>query len=260
MADRLEHVAVGDVPLGGGEVKLGHVLRARAAELQPQEIGQQMVVAERRPRRIDRHDEGVLVLEPEQDPFGPGGAEEVVCQRPGDVVEDGGPKEQATDVRGLAGEHLGEQVVGHGPLIARELGDEAARIRMTRQRERGQTEPGCPALGPAMELRQAVVVEPDARRLQKLVRLGEVEPQIGLANLRELTGQAQSMEPELRVVARRQHDAELLRTARNEFGDVIARGSGAEFMEVVDDQQDRPIEPGELGDQPLDEARTVELR
>ena len=126
------------------------------------------MVAERRPRRIDRDDEGVLVLEREEDPLGPGGAEEVVCQRPGDVVEDGGPKEQATDVRGLAGEHLGEQVVGHGPLIARELGDEAARIRMTRQRERGQTEPGCPALGPAMELRQAVVVEPDARRLQSL--------------------------------------------------------------------------------------------
>ena len=68
------------------------------------------------------------------------------------------------------------------------------------------------------------------------------------------------MKPELRVVARRQHDAELLRAARDEFGDVIARGSGAEFMDVVDDQQDRPIEPGELGDQPLYEARTVEMR
>ena len=92
------------------------------------------------------------------------------------------------------------------------------------------------------------------------MRLGEVEPQIGLANLRELTGQAQSMEPELRVVARRQHDAKLLGTARDEFGEVVARGSGAEFMEVVDHQQDRPIEPGELGDQPLYEASTVELR
>ena len=209
VADRLEHVAMGDVPLGGGEMKLGDVLGARAAELQPQEIGQQMVVAEGRPRRIDRDDEDVLVLEREKDPFGPGGAEEVVCQRPGDVVEDRRPKEQATDVRGLAGEHLGEQVVGHGPLIARELGDEAARIRMTRQRERGQTEPGCPALGPAMELRQAVVVEPDARRLQKLAASRRGQLQIGLANLGELAGEAESVEPELRVVARRQDDAEL---------------------------------------------------
>ena len=72
VADRLEHVAMGDVPLGGGEEKPGHVLGARAAELQPQEIGQQMVVAERRPRRIDRDDEDVLVLEREEDPFGPG--------------------------------------------------------------------------------------------------------------------------------------------------------------------------------------------
>ena len=46
VADRLEHVAMGDVPLGGGEMKLGDVLGARAAELQPQEIGQQLVVAE----------------------------------------------------------------------------------------------------------------------------------------------------------------------------------------------------------------------
>jgi hypothetical protein len=68
------------------------------------------------------------------------------------------------------------------------------------------------------------------------------------------------VEPELRVVARRQHDAELLGAARDEFGDVVARGRGAEFMEVVDHQQDRPIEPGELGGQPLDEARTIEFR
>ena len=184
----------------------------------------------------------------------------MVCQRPGDVVEDRRPKEQAADVGGLAGEHFLEQVVGHGPLIARELGDEASRIRMAGERERGQTEACCPALGAAMELRQAVVVETDVRRLEQAARLGEVEPQIGLANLRELAGQAQSVEPELRVVARRQHDAELLGAARDEFGDVVARGSGAEFMEVVDHQQDRPIEPGELGDQPLYEASTVELR
>ena len=80
MADRLEHVAMGDVPLGGGEVKLGHVLGARAAELQAQEIGQQLVVAERRPRRVDRDDEHVVVLEREKDAFGPGGTEEVVRQ------------------------------------------------------------------------------------------------------------------------------------------------------------------------------------
>ena len=91
---------------------------------------------------------------------------------------------------------------------------------MARERERGQTQPRGPALGPAMELGQTVVVEPDVRRLQQLARLGEAEPQIGLANLRELTGQAQSVEPELRVVARRQHDTELLRAARDEFRDL----------------------------------------
>ena len=187
-------------------------------------------------------------------------AEKVIRQRARDVVEDRRPQEQLAHVRGLAGEHFVEQVVGYGPLTARELGDEASRIRMTGERERGQTQPGSPALSAAMELGQAVVVETDMRRLEHVARLGEVEPQIGLANLRELTGQAQSVEPELRVVARRQHDAELLRAARDEFGDVVARGSGAEFMEVVDHQQDRPIEPGELGDQPLHEARTVELR
>ena len=260
VADRLEHVAMGDVPLGGGEMKLGDVLGARAAELQPQEIGQQLVVAERRPRRVDRDDEHVVVLEREKEALRPGGADEMVRQGPRNVVEDRRPQEQLAHLGGLAGEHFLKQVVGYGPLTARELGDEASRIRMAGERERGQTQACGPALGAAMELRQTFVVETDMHRLEHGARLGEVEPQIGLANLRELTGQAQSVEPELRVVARRQHDAELLGAARDQFRDVVARGSGAEFMEVVDHQQDRPIEPGELGDQPLYEASTVELR
>ncbi len=223
VANRLEHVAMGDVPLGGGEMKLRDVLGARAAELQPQEIGQQMVVAEGRPRRIDRDDEA------RSRPRAREGSVRTRSSRGGGLpsgpvtlLEDRRPQEQATDVRGLAGEHLGEQVVGHGPLAARELGDEAARIRMTRQREGGQTEPGCPALGPAMELGQAVVVEPDTRPLQKLLRLDEGQMQIGLAKLGELAGEAEAVEPELGIVARRQDDPELRGPPGDELRELVA--------------------------------------
>ena len=242
---------MGDVPLGGSEMKLGDVLGARTAELQPKEVGQQLVVAERRARRVDRDDEHVVVLEREKEALRPGGADEMVGQGPRNAVEDRRPQEQPAHVDGLAGEHFLKQVVGDGPLIARELGDEASRIRMAGEGERGQTQACGPALGATMELRQTFVVETDMHRLEHGARLGQVEPQIGLANLRELTGQAQSVEPELRVVARREHDAELLGARLDEFGNILESGDGVEFLEVVDHQQDRPIEPGELGDEPM---------
>ena len=211
VADRLEHGAMGDVPLGGGEMKLGNVLGARAAELQPREIDQQLVVAERRAGHVDRDDEHVVVLEREKEALRSGGADEMVPQGPRNVVEDRRPQEQLADLGGLAGEHFLKQVVGYGPLTARELGDEASRIRMAGEQARPDAGRR-PALGAAMELRQTFVVETDMHRLEHGARLGDVEPQIGLADLRELTGQAQSVEPELRVVAR-QHDIEPLGAA-----------------------------------------------
>ncbi len=38
------------------------------------------------------------------------------------------------------------------------------------------------------------------------------------------------------------------------------RGSGAELVDVIDDQEDRPVEAGEFRDQALHEGLTVELR
>ena len=105
-------------------------------------------------------------------------------------------------------EHLGQQVVGDGALAAGELGDESLGVGMAGERERRQPQPRRPPLGPRLEQGQALVRERDPGRGEQLARLLEREAQIGGPHLGQLAGEAQAMQPELRVVAGRQHDAE----------------------------------------------------
>ena len=69
---------------------------------------------------------------------------------------------------------------------------------MLRERERRQPQAGGPAFGALMQQRDGVVGKRDSRRLQQLPRLLDREPQIGAADLGQLAGQAQAMQPEPR--------------------------------------------------------------
>ena len=54
-------------------------------------------------------------------------------------------------VRAQAVEDLAGQVLGDRALVARELGEEGDGIVGAAQRERGEPEPGCPAVGPGLQ-------------------------------------------------------------------------------------------------------------
>jgi hypothetical protein len=131
MPDGLDHLAMLAEPLRGPQVQRRHLLGQRPAQLQPEEIRKQVVVAEPGPPGVQGYDERVGVLEVQQDPFRARAAGQQIRQLAVDPVEQRGVQEQILYVAGLAFEHLGEQVLGDRAVAAGELRDEPLRVGVT---------------------------------------------------------------------------------------------------------------------------------
>jgi hypothetical protein len=114
-----------------------------------------------------------------------------IGQRAADPLQDRGPQQQPPDRIALPLQHLGEQVLRHGPLAAGELFREPARIGVPGQRQRRQPQPGRPPLGPLVQQRQRWFGQLHPGRPHQLPRLIDGEPQIGLADLGQLPFQPQ---------------------------------------------------------------------
>ena len=114
----------------------------------------------------------------------------------------------------LALQHLGQQVAGHGPLAAGELGHEALRVGMPGERDRRQPQPGRPALRALVEprRRRRRTARPRLPASSACVSASEKRrsaPRISVSS----PGQPQAMQAEARVLARGQHDAQPWRAA-----------------------------------------------
>ncbi len=232
--------------------------RGEPAQLQPQKVGEQVVVAKPRSAGVDRRHEGVGVLELLQDPLGPRGPGEEVGQGTADAVHDRRPQQQVANLGRLALEHLGQEVRRHGPFAAGELADEALAVRMGRERDRRQPESGRPAFRVLVKLRHSRVRQRDPIGLQQPARLLERETQIGAADLDQIAREAQAMEGEIWVSSRRQHHAERRRDPGEEALQQPQRVGRAQLVEVVDHQYDGLLEPVEAGQQRLDDAVPAE--
>ena len=149
--DPLQREAVRRVPAGRGGVQRGQFGRRAAAQLQLQELGEQLVIAEPGPPRIQRDDERVGLLELLQDPLAARTSGQQVGQFAVHPVQYRGPQQQPPGRLGLPFQHLGQQVLRDRTLAAGELGREAVRLRMPGQRQRGQPQPRRPAFGPVMQ-------------------------------------------------------------------------------------------------------------
>ena len=125
-------------PGGRRGVQCGQFARRAAPQLQLQQVGEQLVVAEPRPPRIQRGHERVGLLELLQDPLPARAPGQQVSQFAVHLFQHRGPQQQPPDRLGLAIEHLGQQVLRHRALAAGELGREPFRIGVTGQRQRGQ--------------------------------------------------------------------------------------------------------------------------
>ena len=122
-------------------MQLAHASGTFAPEPAAKEIGEEMVVAVPPPLVVQSDDEEVLPLQTLQHHLPVGVAGEIVAQRAGEIVEDGGRKQKFAHVRGLASEN------------PREGFDEAGGDFATPHREAGQLQPGDPALRPLLQRR-----------------------------------------------------------------------------------------------------------
>jgi hypothetical protein len=89
------------------------------------------------------------------------------------------------DIRGLALEHLGQQILGDGPLAARECGDEPLGLGVALQGDCRQTKACGPALGPLLQQRDIRLSQLDAGTLDQLLGFVSAERQIGGPDLSE---------------------------------------------------------------------------
>jgi hypothetical protein len=69
MPDGLDNLAMLGEPSSGAPMQCRHFFGPRPAQLQPQEIRQQVVVAKPRPLGAERHHKRVRVLQFQQDPL-----------------------------------------------------------------------------------------------------------------------------------------------------------------------------------------------
>ena len=192
--DGVDHLALPDEPSGGPPVQRRYFFGQRPAQLQPQQIREQVVVAEPGPLGVERYDERVRVLEVQQDPFRARAAGQQVGQLAVDPVEQGGAQQQILDVGGLAVQHLGEQVLGDRAVAAGELRDEPLRVGVTGQGDRREPQARGPPFGPLVQQRRPGLGQRDTRGVEQLAGLALGKAQVRRADLGQLAGQAQLMQ------------------------------------------------------------------
>ena len=89
----------------------------------------------------------------------------------------------------LAAQHLLDQQVSDVPAVATELADKGARGRVAAQRERGEIDPGGPALGPPHQVREIGVGEGDpGGAVDERRRLGRSKSQLAHPQLDHVPG------------------------------------------------------------------------
>ena len=253
VADRLDRVAPLGMPAGGEPVQPRDLARRLAAQLEPQQVAEQVVVAEPRARDVDRDDERVGLLELVQQTRTVVTAREEVGERAVDTLEDARAQQQRPDLGRLARQHLAEQVVRDRPLAAGELGDEAIGGVVAGERHRGQPQARRPALGAPVQAPDVAGGDAHPRRRHQLAGLLRGEVQVGAADLHQRAREPQPVQAELRVAPAQHERAQLRRRAGEQLLEPAQRRLRAQLVEVVEDQRDRAREPAESFAQPLQE-------
>jgi hypothetical protein len=244
-------------PPGGGPVQPGDLLRFGPAQLQLQQVSEQVVVAEPRPPGVQRDHERVRGLQVRQHSLPAAIAGQQVGQLAVDPVHDRGAQQQPPHRLALTFQHLGQQILRHRPLGPGKLGRQPPRIGVPGQRQRGQPQPRRPALGPLHQRRHLGQVHPG--RLEQFLGLGHGEPQIRLADLGQLALQPQPVQPQPHVMPGGQHEPQARRGPHDQQLQLPQR-VGAQLVHVVDHQPQHLIQRRQIRQQPLGDHPAVQIR
>jgi hypothetical protein len=134
VTDRLIDLAGRLVPGRGPPMQHRDQGRLAGAKLQPQQVGEQLMVAIPLAAVVQRHHKQVRRLQLAQQRGRPSGLEHGVAQRTGQPLQHRGPQQEPPQLRWLALQHLDDQIVGHMAVTAGESGDEPAGILAAAQR------------------------------------------------------------------------------------------------------------------------------
>ena len=250
--DRAGQVARGLVPARGCLVQLGPAGGGGACQFGPQQVAQQVVEPEPRPRAVERDDELVgpgQALEPRG---AVGRAAHLVDERTAQAVQDR-HLEQAPPLGRFEGvEELLAQVVGHQLVVAVERRDEVRGIASVAQRQRREHEPRRPALGPARELLHGIRTQPHRFRVEEPSGLLGVEPQVRGTDLGELVTDPEASEPEWRIHAGGDHEHHVRGAQRDEAFDAAVHLRVGHEVVVVEHQHHLGSGGGHVVDHSVD--------
>jgi X-Pro dipeptidyl-peptidase C-terminal non-catalytic domain len=197
--DRLIGITLCAVPCAGPPVQLGSQPGLGARQLLAQHIAEQLMVAEPLAPAVEADQEQVRplnLLQPD-DPVRP--ARHRVAGRAAQPLQDRGAQQELAQPPGLGGDELVE-VLGDLPVIAGERGHERLPVALVLKRQRGQPQPGRPALGPLPQQRHLGRLEPEREGVvQQRPGLRLAEAKLRGADLQHLARGAHAAQRERRV-------------------------------------------------------------
>ena len=227
-------------------MQIGDEPRFAMGEIAPQQVAKQVVVAIPVALLVERDEEQVGAVRLSEQRGTVAGARERVAQRRAHTLEDRRAHEElAHRPRGIL-DHL-VQVVADLAVVPRERADERSPVLAPAQRQRGELQPGRPALGPLPQ-------QPDVRggklerqrSVQQRSRRDVVEAQFLRAHLDALVGG----ERQRRIGTTREHQLQRGRQVREQERDRRVHDLVADQVVVVEHQHDRLRQLRQLVDQP----------
>ena len=171
MSDGFDDLAVISEPVCGLAVEFRNLTGQRSTELQAQEIREKLVVAKPGSLSVERHDEGVGVLQFQQYLLRARAVGQKIGEFAVQPFDERGSQEHALNLARLAFEHLGHQVFANRPVGTRELIHETLGLRMTAERDHRQAEAGRPTFRPPVQRGGPTVGQTDLGRSKQLARI-----------------------------------------------------------------------------------------
>ena len=130
---------------------------------------------------------------------------------------------------------------------------------MPGQRQRRHPQPRRQPLGPLNQAHQPRIRQLHSRCREQFARLRHGEPQIGLADLRQLAVQPQPVQPQPQVVPGCEDQAQIRRCALHQQLQLPQR-IGAQLVHVIDDQPQPVRQRRQVAQQPLHNRPAAQVR
>jgi len=176
-----------------------------------------------------------------------------------DPVEQGRAQKKLLDLAGLALQHLGEQVFGHRTAAARDSATNlsgsgllASDIAASRRPAAQPSARWCSRVTPASDSAM-----PEASRNSWVSALSKT--QVCRANLGQLAGETELVQPEGQITPRREDRVHMLGELLQQPGQLRQRLRRGQLVQIIDDQEGAIAMVGELRQNSLANGRFIEV-